>query len=156
VAEAWLERVARITRSEKDYKMARGRVTAYLVPFMGCIEAARLVTDDLMGYRGWLATAHEMRRAKDGTLKPSKRKLSIQTQRHIPSDLRALCLWAEQRGMVQRGLVPKRKLLPRVRRSRCGRSTRSSRRQSGPWRSRMGSPCGSCSTRARGGASYAV
>jgi integrase len=116
VAAEWLRRYAAVVRDEKGRALAEARINAYLVPFLGSIEAAKLTRDDLMDYRLRLAGAKQMRRAKDGTLKETKRGLTVQTQRHILSDARAIVLWARDRGIVSVG-VPK-KFLPHPEESR--------------------------------------
>lgn len=112
LAERWLEHAAKITRDAKGYGIARTRVAHYFSLFFGKKDASLLTTDDLMAYRGWLAGQKMRRTQKDGTVLQTERPLTVQTQRHILSDCRALILWAEGRGLVPRGTVPKKKLLP--------------------------------------------
>ena len=94
-ARQWLASYVPIHR--KDDTLATQRVRDYLVPFMGHFLLARVSGETCRSYRLWL----------------EKKGKSLQTVRHILSDLRCLLNWCEDAGMLQRSPFPKR-ILPRV------------------------------------------
>jgi len=112
VADQWLELYAKVMRDEKGYVLAKARVERFLKPCLGSIDAAKLTTDNLRSYRGWLSGQKRLRRCEDGEYKPTGRALTTTTQRHVLSDARCVVLWAGERGLVPRGIVP-RHFLPK-------------------------------------------
>jgi integrase len=94
-AEQWLTSYVPVQR--KDQALARQRVRDYLVPCLGHIVLGRLTREDCRSYRLWL----------------ERRGKSLQTVRHILSDLRCLLNWSEDSGLIDRSPFP-RKILPKV------------------------------------------
>ena len=104
VAKLWLARYVRVVRNEKGHQLATRRVEAFLVPFLGTIEASKLTTDDLMDYRGHLQAYKS---------KHTGRKLTEQTVAHVLADLKCMTFWAEKRRLMPAGLIGRR-FLPKV------------------------------------------
>lgn len=100
VAEAarrWLSVYVPTARGERDQRLAAQRVRDYLQPHLGHFLLHRLKADHLRGYRLQLDRSH----------------LSIQSVRHILSDVRCFLNWCEDTGLIEKAPTP-RKLLPRI------------------------------------------
>jgi integrase len=93
----WLSGYVATVRGVKDRKLAAQRVRDYLIPFLGAFSLSHVSAETLRGYRLWL----------------EKRPLSVQSVRHILSDIRCFLRWCEDRDLIDRSPVP-RKLLPKI------------------------------------------
>ncbi len=94
-ARQWLESYVPVHR--QDPSLATQRVKDYLLPFMGHVILSNVSGDDCRAYLLWL----------------KKKGRSLQTTRHVLSDLRCLLNWCEESGLVERSVFP-RKILPRI------------------------------------------
>lgn len=102
-AERWLETRIATGRNEEGLTLARARVKKYLTPFFGSQLLSRVEREDLRRYR----------LALEKKVTASGRPIALQTVAHILADARALFLWAEDAGLIDRSPVPRR-LLPRI------------------------------------------
>lgn len=96
-ARRWLSVYVPTARSERDQRLAAQRVRDYLQPHLGHFLLHRLKADHLRSYRLQLERSH----------------LSVQSVRHILSDVRCFLNWCEDTGLIEKALIP-RKLLPRI------------------------------------------
>jgi integrase len=96
-AGRWLETYVPTARNAKGVKLATDRVDRYLIPHLGFYRLSRLDSDHLRAYRIALEKTH----------------LSPQTVAHLLSDLRCLCNWAVDAGLLDSSPVPRR-FLPRI------------------------------------------
>lgn len=104
LSEPWLEkRIGTARKSEKGRSLAKYRLNAYLLPYLGKKPVGEVTADDLRGYRLHLEEYKN----------ESGRKLSPTTVGHILSDARSLFLWAEESGYIVRAPFPKG-LMPKV------------------------------------------
>lgn len=95
--EMWLESYVAVNRDEKGQRLAKTRAHIYLLKYFGPVQLSKIAADHLRAYRLWL----------------EKQSVSLQTVAHILSDARALFLWAEDTGLVDRSPMPRR-LLPTI------------------------------------------
>jgi site-specific recombinase XerD len=84
-------------RRKRDHSLAAQRIRDYLVPSIGHLLLGRVSGEGVRRYRLWL----------------EKKELSVQSVRHILSDLRCLLNWCESSGLLERSTFPK-KVMPRV------------------------------------------
>lgn len=96
-AVRWLDSYVPTARIPRDQKLARRRFEMYLEPFLGHCLLHRLTREDLRAYRLHLERTH----------------LSVQSVRHILSDLRCMLRWCEDAGLLDLAPIP-HKFLPRV------------------------------------------
>src|SRR2546426_3227104 len=85
-ARRWLSTYVPTVRGERDQRLAAQRVRDYLLPHLGHCLLSRLSGESIRSYR----------------LALEKTDLSIQSVRHILSDLRCLLNWCEDSGLVDR------------------------------------------------------
>ncbi len=96
-AERWLSTYVPTARGARDQRLAAQRVRDYLVPSLGHLLLHHLSAEHVRSYR----------------LALERHSLSIQSVRHVLSDLRCLLNWCEDSGLVQRSPFPRR-ILPRI------------------------------------------
>jgi integrase len=96
-AQRWLESYVPTVRSEKGQRLARQRVRDHVNPFVGHLLLSRLSAEDCRAHRLWL----------------EKKALSIQSVKHVLSDVRCLLNWCEDSGLVDRSPFPRR-ILPKI------------------------------------------
>jgi integrase/recombinase XerC/integrase/recombinase XerD len=96
-ARRWLSSYVPTVRREQDRPLAAQRVRDYLNPFLGHFLLAKLTVDDLRAYRIHLEKTH----------------LSVQSVKHVLSDLRCFLNWCEDSGLLERSPFPRR-LLPKI------------------------------------------
>lgn len=94
-AKRWLKVAVPLNR--KDVRLAEQRIRDYLIPHLGHVLLSRLSSEQVRGYRMALEKSH----------------LSVQSVRHVLSDLRCLLNWCEDSGLVSRSPFPRR-ILPKV------------------------------------------
>src|SRR5207249_7593231 len=96
-ADRWLKSYVPTVRGEKGQKLAAQRVRDYINRFAGHLLLGRLSAGDCRALRLWL----------------EKKTLSIQSVRHILSDVRCLLNWCEDSGLIDRSPFPRR-ILPKI------------------------------------------
>jgi hypothetical protein len=96
-ARRWLASYIATTRTPKGQRVAAARIERYLAPFMGSKQFARVDGSDLRYYRLWL----------------EGKGISLTMVWRVLSDARCLCRWAEDEGLVERSLFPRR-VMPRL------------------------------------------
>ena len=100
VAEAatrWLEVYVATARGVRSVKLAAQRVRDYIVPHVGHLLLPRVTADHVRTFRLRLEGGH----------------LSLQSVKHVLSDLRCLLTWCEGSGLVDRSPFPRR-VMPRI------------------------------------------
>ena len=97
-AARWLEGYVATNRSgEKSCALAAQRVRDYLVPNLGHLMLHRLAREQIRSYRLWL----------------DKTGLSIQSVRHVLSDLRCMLNWCADAELISASPFPRR-ILPKI------------------------------------------
>jgi len=102
LGRTWVDTRIATARSPKGARMAATRLAKYINPFLGHVLIGRIEPNDIRRFRLWL----EGRTLKNGTT------ISVQTVRHVLSDLRCLLLWCLDSGYIERTPFPRR-ILPR-------------------------------------------
>ena len=97
VARRWLSSYVPTVRSEKDQRLAAQRQRDYLEPFLGHLLLSRISPEDIRAYR----------------LHLGKTDLSLQSVRHVLSDLRCLLNWCHDGGLIDASPFPRR-VLPKI------------------------------------------
>jgi len=96
-AKRWLEVYVPTARGEKSAKLAAQRVRDYISPLLGDFLVQRLTGDQIRTFRLRLGSGH----------------LSIQSVKHVLSDLRCILSWCEGSGLTDRSPFPTR-VMPRI------------------------------------------
>ncbi len=96
-ATRWLETYVATARDAKGQRLAYQRIKDHVVPHLGHILLHRLCADHLRALR----------------VRLERTDLSVQSVRHVLSDVRCLLNWCEDAGLLARSPVP-RKLLPKI------------------------------------------
>src|SRR2546428_1183495 len=96
-AKQWLESYVRTARNEEFRHLTSRRVELYLQPAMGHLLVQRVRAEHLRAYRIFL----------------EKQAISLQTVRHLLSDVRTLLGWCADSGLIAHSPFP-RKLLPKI------------------------------------------
>ena len=96
-ARRWLSTYVSTARGARDQRLAAQRVRDYLVPHLGHFQLNRVTADHVRSYR----------------LALEKQPLSVQSVRHVLSDLRCFLNWCEDCGLLGRSPFPRR-VLPRI------------------------------------------
>lgn len=97
-ARRWLSGyVPTVRGGAKDQRLAFQRVRDYLEPFLGHVLLHKVTGEDVRAYR----------------LHLEKTDLSVQSIKHVLSDLRCLLNWCEDAGLVDKSPFPRR-VLPRI------------------------------------------
>lgn len=96
-AQRWLASYVATARNAHGQRLAGQRTEHYLVPHLGHVLLHKLSREHLRAYRLSLERSH----------------LSLQSVRHVLSDVRCMLNWCEDSGLVDRAPVPRR-LLPKV------------------------------------------
>lgn len=99
----WVETRIATARAPKSVRMAATRLAKYINPFLGHVLIGRVEPNDVRRFRLWL----EGRTLKNGKV------VSVQTVRHVLSDLRCFLLWCVDSGFIDRSPFPRR-ILPRA------------------------------------------
>lgn len=97
VARRWLSSYVPTVRAEKDQRLASQRFRDYLEPFLGHLLLSRISPEDIRAYRLYLG----------------KKDLSLQSVRHVLSDLRCLLNWCHDSGLIDASPFPRR-VLPKI------------------------------------------
>ncbi len=97
VARRWLSSYVPTVRAERDQRLALQRVRDYLEPFLGHLLLSRISPDDIRAYR----------------LHLEKKGLSLQSVRHVLSDLRCVLNWCHDGGLIDASPFPRR-VLPKI------------------------------------------
>lgn len=98
VARRWLSSyVPTVRSSSRDHRLAEQRLRDYLDPFLGHLLLSRITPEDVRAYR----------------LHLQKQELSLQSVRHILSDLRCVLNWCHDSGFIDASPFPRR-VLPRM------------------------------------------
>jgi integrase len=96
-AKQWLEAYVPTARAERGAKLAAQRVRDYVIPHLGHFRLDRLSADQVRAFRLKLERSH----------------LSIQSVKHVLSDLRCSLAWCESTGLLDRSPFPRR-VMPRI------------------------------------------
>jgi integrase len=96
-AARWLQGYVATARDEKGQQLAAQRFRDHVVPYLGHLLLCRITAEHLRALRVKLERTH----------------LSVQSVRHVLSDVRCLLNWCEDDGLIDRSPVP-RKLLPKM------------------------------------------
>jgi integrase len=96
-AQRWLSSYIPTARTKRGCALATQRVRDYLVPKLGHLLLHRLTPADVRAYRISLERSH----------------LSLQSTRHVLSDLRCMLIWCVDSGLIVRSPFP-RKVLPKI------------------------------------------
>ncbi len=97
-ADRWLATYVKTRRTEQGQGIAKQRMDAYVVPFMGTMLLERVTREDVREFRLWLERTT---------------KLSVGSVWHVLSDCRCLLNWCEDAGLVERSPFPRR-IMPRL------------------------------------------
>lgn len=97
VARRWLSGYVPTVRSDRDQRLAAQRVRDYLEPYLGHLLLSRISPEDIRAYR----------------LHLGKKKLSLQSVRHVLSDLRCVLNWCHDGGLIDSSPFPRR-VLPKI------------------------------------------
>ena len=96
-ARRWLSSYVPTVRSARDQRLAAQRVRDYLEPFLGHLLLSRVSPEDIRAYR----------------LHLEKQDLSLQSVRHVLSDLRCVLNWCHDCGLIDASPFPRR-VLPKI------------------------------------------
>jgi integrase len=96
-ARRWLEVYIPTARAAKSAKLAAQRARDYIDPQLGHFLVQRLTGDQIRTFRLRLENSH----------------LSIQSVKHVLSDLRSILNWCEGSGLIDRSPFPRR-VMPRI------------------------------------------
>ncbi len=96
-ARRWLSSYVPTVRAERDQRLASQRIRDYLEPFLGHLLLSRISPEDIRAYR----------------LHLEKQDLSLQSVRHVLSDLRCLLNWCHDGGLIDASPFPRR-VLPKI------------------------------------------
>jgi integrase len=97
-ATRWLESCIKTQRNEKGQTLSAQRVRDSLDPFMGHRLLEKVGGEDVRAYRLWLE--------RQG-------RLSLASVGHVLADCRCMLRWAEDSGLIERCLFPRR-VMPRL------------------------------------------
>ena len=96
-ARRWLSSYVPTVRAGKGQQLAEQRVRDYLEPFLGHLLLSRISPEDIRAYR----------------LHLGKTDLSLQSVRHVLSDLRCILNWCHDGGLIDASPFPRR-VLPKI------------------------------------------
>jgi integrase len=96
-AKQWLASYVPTARSGKSVRLAHQRVRDYIEPHLGHLMLHKMTREHLRTFRLRIEQGH----------------LSVQSVRHVLSDVRCLLNWCEDSGFIDRSPFPRR-LLPRI------------------------------------------
>jgi integrase len=96
-AKRWLAQYIATTRAPQGQRLAAVRVAKYLAPLLGTEQLVRVTGAEIRAYR----------------LHLEGQGITRTTEWHVLSDVRCLCRWAEDEGLVERSPFPRR-VMPRL------------------------------------------
>ncbi len=111
-ARRWLLGYVAIHRVPKTQKLAAQRVRDYLDPILGHVLLNRLTANHVAQYRIKVQES-AFEEVTGERARRRTRRLSVQSVRHILSDLRCLLNWCEDYELIERSPFPRR-VLPKV------------------------------------------